>query len=353
MHEIRNYEHNVAIIVSKCDLKTPDQVSQISANVALSAKAMFGYEVPVIAMSKFDADSADKISNLVRQINRDELRRQRFVPQIKAEGESVISVLELHKKMDKLDVSDIQSEISRREKAKKDLEQALRRKRSELREKYGYQAVSSVMGEIEAALYNETASLAVSLKSGAQAFSAKVNAILRPVLVNAVKQFTDQSFEEFSQLVDLSGSPDDLISDEKAAEQRRMLYRAVTGALALTTTVVAPWLEIVIILLPDILRFFTGLMKKNEPDKAEEAVRSQVIPQIISKLQPEITRSLEEIQEQMLAELEESSKEKIDAEIQTLNELKQQIQGKRDEHEQHIRDIDRDIRELREAIDSL
>ena len=55
----------------------------------------------------------------------------------------------------------------------------------------------------------------------------------------------------------------------------------------------------------------------------------------------------------MLSELEETSKTRIDAEIQTLDALKQQLQSKRDEYNRQQNDIDLDIRELREAIDSL
>ena len=204
LREIRNYEHNLAIVVSKCNLKSAETAAEVAENIKRTAEMIFRESVPVIQMGRDDVDGTDKLTNLIEQFDRNELCRQRFLPMVQVEGESLIHLLELKKNGAKLDESGLQAEIAKREKAKKDLERALRGERAKLMDQYGYQDVASIMGQVETALSDETSSLAASLKSGGNAFSARVNSILRPVLVNAVKDFTDQSFEDLVGLVNMN-----------------------------------------------------------------------------------------------------------------------------------------------------
>ena len=352
VNEIHNYEHNLAILVSKCDLKSQETAAQVVESIRSSAEMLFGEKISVTPISKFDSEGAEKLETVIRQFQRETLCRQFFEPKIKQDGLSLIRVLELRKRSCRLDVSEIQAEIEQRERQKKALEQALRNKRGELTEQYGYEALQNVTQQVKLALSNEAPSLASSLRSGEQVFNAKVNAILRPVLVQSVQQFADQSFDEIVKLVgDISSSEGS--SAKEDGEKRLMLYRAATGALALTTTVVAPWLEILIILLPDILRFLTSIIKNAPQTELETKVRDEVIPQIVSKLQPDIQRSLAEVQNTILEELEESYNSQIDMEIRTLDTLKEQERNRRDAHEQEIADIEADLQELQSAVDSL
>ena len=354
LHEIRNYEHNLAIIVSKCDLKSPEIVSSVASNVANVAEAIFGEKISVITASKHDEDISDKLNNLIHNIKIETIKRQCLIPKIKSEGASVLNILELRKKSEKLNVSELQASIEEKQNAKKKIEQELRAKLSQLREQYGYRAEDKIMGEVEIALSNAATELAASLKSGPQAFNARVNSILRPVLANAIQEFTDQSFEEFLPVLDLNNGDDnngnqlaDLLANDKAVA----LYRATTVALGLTTSVLAPWLEALLIFLPDILKFFTG--KKDQQDGLEQKVRLEVIPQIVSKLRPVVNRSMQDILERMQQELQEATNDRLDAESASLKDLQEQIQSRRDEHMRQLGEIDKDIRELSANLESL
>ncbi|MDO5297341.1 MAG: dynamin family protein [bacterium] len=354
LREIRNYQHNLAIIVSKCDLKSPDEAAAVAASVAAIAESMFGKNIPVITASKDDSDTAAKLNSLIHKIDRENIQRQRFIPKIKAQGAAVLDIMQLRKNSEKLNVSELQEQIAEKQKAKKKIEQDLRAKLAQLREKYGYQAESSIMGEVERALSSAAPELASCLKSGSQAFNSRVNSILRPVLANALQNYTEQSFEQFLPLLDTKSGEGEgenklaqLLENDKAVN----LYRATTVMLGLTTTVLAPWLEALIIFLPEILRIFTP--KKDQQAELEQKVRGEIIPQIVSRLRPEIGSSLRDILERMQQELQEAANDKLDAESEALQDLQEQKQSRQEEHERQLGEIENDIRELSTMLEKL
>ncbi len=354
LHEIRNYEHNLAIIVSKCDLKSPEEAASVAFNVTSAAEAMFGNNIPVITASKHAGDTSGKLSSLIRQIDRENIQQQRFIPKIKAEGAAVLDIMQLRKNSEKLNVSELQEQIAEKQKAKNRIEQDLRAKLAQLREQYGYKAESSITGEVERALSSAAPELAASLKSGSQVFNARVNAILRPVLANALQEYTEHSFEEFLPLLNIKNGEGEgenklatLLENDKAVN----LYRATTVMLGLTTTVLAPWLEALIIFLPEILRMFTP--KRDQQAELEQKVRNEIIPQIVSRMRPEIGRSLRDILERMQQELQEAANGKLDAEAAALQDLQDKKQSRQEEHERQIGEIENDIRELSAMLESL
>ncbi len=360
LKEIRNYEHNTLIAVTKCDLKSSEQISEIVSNVSLSAEALFGETIPVVSTSKFDQDNAEKLSRLINGINRDYLYFERFAPMISEAGDNLISLLEYRMKNEKLDISELQNKIDGKNKSKKELEIKLKHKLNELQDQFGYQAAAEIMSDVQVALSNEVSSLAASLKSrDTSSFNNKLNSILRPLFVRSLKKFTDRNFDEFSNLPELMIEDNDNDNNDKDRSfdgKALTLYRIIAGSGAICTNIVAPWLEIALLLLPDLLKIFGGSggdKDSRDNSAAEQVVRSKVIPEIISRLHPEVTQTLKSIQEEMVNEVQDEFKDKIENELKTLNLLKKEVESKTEEHDQRISQIREDVLQLRAALASL
>ena len=237
-----------------------------------------------------------------------------------------------------------------------------------------------IISDVSNALYAQSDSLATALLAGGANFSTMVNNILRSVLISSTRKYVEQSFDEFVSNLDVSMftatenygdiniNPDEINSKLSAAKNVVStivedsqsfggVYKAITTALAVTTSVVAPWLELILIFLPDIIKAFSAFNERKAKEeanaRAKTKVTSEIIPQIISKLEPEIDKSLDEMQSQMIDDVAESFRQRIDFEIECLNATKEKLNASKHEYDEKIQEIDSSIATITKAINSL
>ncbi len=371
LNEVRNYEDNVAITITKSDLKTGKDLELIEKNVAETASDLFCCDMPVITTYKFDEDVVPKLRGLIARFDRDSIFRQAFQPTVYEMGSQVIGVLEVLKKNATLNTSDLEEEIRQREQAKKQLSQKLQNEQSRLSDKLQNSVKPAILADAENTLYQQADALARSLESGGANFSMLVNNILRPVLVTSTNTYIENSFDEFisgfsmntagpdadSQLSEIADRYKEIVHGLKnmpdAIDKYNGGYKGIMTALAVTTSAVAPWLELVIIFLPDIVRAFSSLFQQRQEDKIHTEVCNSIIPQIIQKLNPEISKSLTEMEQDMTRQLEEKLSDMIDLETSALENAKEQIAKRQASFRQQVSEIDADVMEIRAAIDAI
>lgn len=371
INEVRNYENNMAIIITKSELKTDEDLALIRETVSEASADLFGHEVPVITTSKFDESVGRKLGDLIRQFDQDSIFRQTFYPKALEMGQQVIGVLEVLKKNADSDTSDLEKEIRTREQSKDKLTQKLRNERLRLSDKLQNKVQPAILADAENALYQQADTLASSLEAGGANFSMLVNNILRPVLVSSTKSYVDKSFDEFvSEIsfrgVELNGEEHltDIVNRYQqisngiknlpdTVDHFNGAYKAITTALAVTTSVVAPWLELILIFLPDVIKAFSSLFQQQQQGRYRNEVCNKIIPGIIQKLNPEISNSLMELEQEMVQQLEEKMEEMIDSETSALENVRQQIAKKHENFVREIQSIDADIAEIRAALDTI
>ncbi|MDY4979532.1 MAG: dynamin family protein [Candidatus Onthovivens sp.] len=373
INEIKNYQDNLAIVITKCDLKVEEDIESIKENICYTASEIFGKEIEVISTSKFDENISNKINNLIQKFNKKNILNQQFKGIIYNICNGCVNCLELIKKSSKLDISDFEEEIYKRDKARKELLEKLNKEKSKLERKFKNSVLPSIIADVNNALYQRTDTLVNSIKGGGNDFSMIINNILRPVLISSTEKYTNQSFDEFISEINFNNEfnneeVNDLcnkILDKYNSENLKMkqavkifeksdgMYKAITTALAVTTSIITPWLELVLIFLPDILNLFTFIGKGNQDSKIKEKINKEVIPQISQKLTPEIEKSLEEMKDEMILATEERISTMIESETEALEKAKQQMENAREEYEKNIKDIDKDILEINNIIKSL
>ena len=128
------------------------------------------------------------------------------------------------------------------------------------------------------------------------------------------------------------------------------LYKLFSTTFALTTHVIAPWLELIVIFLPEIIGLFNKMIEKSKEEKMRQSFESQIIPQICDKLRPIIREDMLKIEEEKFAEIEKEFQTMIDSEISVLNQLKSEKEQKIIDVNQKKVDLSDGIKRLEEII---
>lgn len=384
LDEIKKYDNNIAILVTKADKKDEKVINEIIDNISSSAENIFGSNIKVEAVSKHIDGSDKKILGLIDSFDKSSIFKQTFSPSIYEIGTRCVFGLSGMKKAYHLNDTDMSKEIKKRLENKDLLEKQFEEEKLRLSLKMKKSVRPDIISDVNNALFAQSDALAASLLAGGGNFTSMVNNILRSVLVSSTRKYVERSFDEFVQNLDMSvfTSSDDLeylninkdeIENKLSAAKNIVsaivdnsqnmggVYKAITTALAVTTTVVAPWIELILIFLPDIIKAFSAVLGKAGEKKAQEEalirakvkVTGEIIPQIISKLEPEIDRSLDDMQSKMIDDITESFQKRIDFEIECLDSAKDKLTANRAEYEEKIQQIDNSIEVINSAINSL
>lgn len=380
LNEIKNYDNNIAILVTKADKKDSSALEEIVDNIAESASSIFFDNIKVVAVSKYMDGSDAKILKLLKSFDLRDIHKQVFFPAIYEIGTQCIFGLSSMKKALHLDDAGLSEEIKIRTNNKTCLEKQFKEEKRRLSAKMKNNVRPEIISDVSNALYAQSEALAAALLAGGANFSTMINNTLRSVLVSSTKKYVEQSFDEFVSNLDASMftatenygditiNPDEINSKLSAvknvvstivdgSQNFSGVYKAITTALAVTTSMVAPWLELILIFLPDIIKAFSVFNEQKAKEeasvRAKTKVTSEIIPQIISKLEPEIDKSLDEMQNKMIDDVAESFRQRIDFEIECLNVTKDKLNASKNEYEAKLQEIDSSISTITKAINSL
>ena len=101
------------------------------------------------------------------------------------------------------------------------------------------------------------------------------------------------------------------------------MYKGITGAIALTTSIIAPLAELIIITLPEIIGFITDLIRKKKVREDIRSLLTEKVPEIKRSIRTKVMASLTEQTQTLVqtvsAHFEEMLKEKT-AEIEKAQE---------------------------------
>lgn len=368
--EIKQYDNNLAIALSKSDKKPESHVKSVLEKITNTASNVFNKDLMVILTSKYENDVQYKINTVLQSFDIQNLFEQKFEPQIAEIANLCYVAIESVSKTSNFDDSDIEKEIVKRQKARGKLLEQLTKERRKLSTKMKNQVKPSIVNDMQNALQINSASITSSLISGGDSFSRCINNILRPVLISSTQRYTEESFYEFIEEMDLS----DIFAEDNSqkiaddiskkyldasskfneiisnANKASGTYRTIMGALAITTSVVAPWIELIIVFLPDILKLFGVLNKSTQMDNLKRKVENEIIPQIISKMSLEIEKSLQLLESEIIEEIESRINTLIDVETEALNGALNMKTSKQLEYDLLLKDIQCDLAEVQAII---
>ena len=98
--------------------------------------------------------------------------------------------------------------------------------------------------------------------------------------------------------------------------------------------------------MPDIFKIFSafGNSEEKKLEQIRNKIQSEAIPQIMSKLEPEIRKELDNIQNEMMIQIENNVKELLDVETEALEKLVQDRNEKQNTYDNEMQEIANDIK---------
>lgn len=371
IQEIRQYDNNLAIAVSKGDKKSKNDLEMIVKNIKDTAEWEFQEEIAVESVSKFDITTSSKMQKLIDSFDVQKIYEASIRPLIKELLEYVLISLKKLESTETLDISELQLQIETHAKLKKELEVTLSKERKKLTQKMQNFVLPNILMEVESALFNKSTQLASTALISENAFSRLVNNTLRPILIDATKRYTEESYTEFLQELDFDSVAIDIndmgesisakLSDtiktlekiQKTTNQASTIYKVVSGVLAITTTAVAPWLELIIIFLPEILKLLGIGGQNSQRDKVKKKIENEIIPQIIEKLNSAISESLKEVEAELIEETENKVTELISIEETALKSAQQMKESQTDRYESLQKKLETTIISLQKQLNEI
>lgn len=351
--EIENLQRigkGFAFCISKTNLRSPDDVQAVKNKIAEQLEDNFDYTGEIALL---DMDGGNNLDRILKAIDPDALFHSLFIEPLRDNylvlTESInlkISTFKSSKKEADEAVADLQNSIDRLAAEK---ENAL----AQVEHRYANHNVSAIAEKVSRSLLQRKEQLVELALHNQTAFSLEVNDLVKNSLLSEVQRsfqnigssilqdfgshlkigliqnnlLIDESMIDrmqsgteklFQYTVAGLGSLSAMMKEKAEDKEAKNIYRALATVIGLTTNVVAPVLEIVLVFLPDIIGYFAKSAQ-------ERKVREQAEQQIVGKIIPDIS-----------AQIRQTLPETFNAQIRTLIEqiseqFEQQLQQKRDE----------------------
>ena len=289
----------------------------------------------------------NSVNKIIHSFSTNELFKERIEPVYEELVDSVYNMLEEKEKSTELDTYALDENIKAKEKLKENLAREIELKKKQLHEQLQNTAKNGILGDVAIALNSHVDQLTEAASVSKENFSRAVNNIVRSVLLESSERYIGKSIEEFvgqldfEQFIQESNSVDiretietsvkvvkdfgkkvgELSKTYKNSGNGKNMYHAVLSAIAIATDIVEPWLELLLLFLPDIFEAVFGNIQK---EKIRSTLLNTVIPDIISKLRIEITKTLDDVEEEMAEAVEKKSSLRIESEQEALRQLKEE-----------------------------
>lgn len=307
---------------------------------------------------------------------------------------SILNSIQLIKRTTALDTYSMDLEINKYKDMRRQSQNKFKRMKEEAESKPCEEIANEIMFKIKSELESHSMEIGRALISGSSdAAQAIVMETMRPVLINELKSVssveldsiveqikmdlpteTNDSNELGNIIASIAGNLKEAISDgtfdeigtqiENFREQRNQgkkeqaersekgknLYRAITGITAITTNVIAPWLELIIILAPDIISLITKIFGDSEEDKAEKQVINVIIPQILAKMRGAVNDAVQSSRETIFESIQSIYEQELDGITHNLEQACSDKKSAEASFDLMINNIDSDIQTLKQIM---
>ena len=356
--EIENLERfskGFAFCISKTNLRAPDDVAAVKEKIADQLVDYFDYEGEIALL---DMDGGENLNKILQTIDPEELFSSLFLDTLRDNNVALTQSINLKTATLKKDGREAEDTVSALQDALNKLDAQKNNALSEIEHRYSGSRINAIAEKVAQALLMKKAHLVELAMQNQHAFANELNELVKNSLLSQVQSsFQDvgaQIVRDFdsemrmalsgagsSSLLDdnmisriadsterLLGSFVSGLSNMSAGMNERVrgdnggsigaLYRTAATILGLTTSVVSPILEVVIVFLPDIIRYFSkGAQERKMREQIEQKITGEIIPDVKAKIRESLPRVFNEQVERLI--------------MQISHQFEGQLQQKRDE----------------------
>ena len=381
IREISNYSKQISILVNKCDKITTD----VAENIAESARntlSAHGFNYKVYTVSKRDVNIASNLIEIISEFNTQAAFDKEMVKRLSVELINTGKILSVLQKKNYLDTFDLDADIAAYIRLEEQLVDTFETKKESAREDLN-NTTQEVTNKVRSILIARTESIVEALLSGNQvAAQAIILETVRPIMLSTMKDISIRQIDSVTDSLDFTG----LISEGEEADlssiavnianniknmivegtfetkgidvdnkdkKGQTFYHVITGIADIATYIIANWIEVIIILLPDVVNLLQGLFGETDAELAKHRFVNNVIPQIMNKMYPQIKQNVDTTTKMVLDEYEKLLTEKLENIKVSLKEAQQKKKDKVQEYEQYKVDIVNDITLIENMLDEL
>lgn len=371
LENITEFNKEFTFCISKVNLKGNSDVSNVKNKISNQLEDYFDYKKEIVSVS--DKDGSE-LENILTAIDVEELFKSIFIDNLKynhMELESSLNTIIATLKISKEDIKDVVNEL------KQSLNNIINKKENIIRDaksKYSDTNVNSIIEAVSRELISNKETLISLALKNSDAFSQEINQIIKTTLIYEVKTRIEDTSSEIVDsfsleiknidafnnfelgekwvetisnstknfLQNANNGLNDLVSNREGNKNNESgtLYKVITTTLGMTTKIISPLLEIVIVFLPEIISFFTG---KSKERKQEEQINNKLLIEIIPSLKTKLRSSLPDIFNQQIITVIESIGVRFE---EQLKQKEEEIITIEEEKKNNVKNIEEEIKKL-------
>lgn len=372
LENMAEFGKDFSFCLSKANLKSDEDVVSVQGKIQEQLEDYFEFDKSVIPLYQ---DGGKELEKILIGIDAEELFEKIFKQELKynyLEVESSINTIISTFKTSKEDVANALVEL------KNSIKKIVSKKEqmiADAKSKYSDNSVEAVVNGVSNELMTNQESLVRLALSNKEAFSQEMNQIVKNSLIYQVKtklnEASSDMVNDFSiEIKDLGSSiPSfelgdkwvDTISEsttnflknaqnglndlvtarkDKQSDSSGDMYKIITGTLAITTSVINPILEVVILLLPEIISFFTG---KSQKAKMQQEMHTKFSSEIVPSIKTKIRAELPSLFQSQINAIINTISDKFE---EQLKQKEIEISKAQEEKEKDIEDIDTKLSKL-------
>ena len=355
LNDIIEYGRDFSFFVSKSNLRADSEVNDVVSSIESQISDDLGFSKKIVPIGN---NGGDDLKKVLGSLDPEKLCQDVFKPLLKDNYNTVISDLNLRS-------AALQKDNSENEEAIKQLQdkvQSIIHKRDNMLEEakdkysdYNVNRIAEAVGRDLSSSVDELVATAVS--GGQEALGRSVNEIIRSSLIYQIKtsvgeisdsivgdfslelQGIESTMKSFSMndswLEQLTGIAKNMFTKfdttmgevvkERYNSNKAGVYKAITSVLAITTEVLNPILELLIVFLPDILSaLFDNIQKKKQAEQVRSVLLTSIIPSVKRKVRESLPATFDEQVNNIINKISDNFNEALESQQQSIAAMEEE-----------------------------
>lgn len=365
---IKNLNRDFSFFLSKANLRASSEIEKIKEEIESQIEERLDVAKEVVPIFK---DGGKNLQIILNQIEPIEILKNIFFKEITDNYIEVLEDISLKEVGLKLNLNEIENILlGLKESMKKTLDKK-EKMLEEVKMKNPENKADRIVNAVAQSLTNSLEELAnIGISGNAELFSATISDIVRNKLIEetqiVISEISDDIIFDFKQEISnlkyetinndiiekLGNTIGNQLKNVNARLSQRKLsnkndvkagYRAVTSVLGITTSMINPLVEVIIVFLPDILSLLFGSFKeKQQKEKIKKDLVFNIIPDIKRKLKQKLIVLLQDETSKLIEEIGSKFEEELQEKTKILNDTQK-------EKEENIIEINELIKTINES----
>ncbi|MHA1692669.1 MAG: dynamin family protein [Candidatus Heimdallarchaeaceae archaeon] len=349
LENIQEYGRDFSFFLSKMDVRSSEEIEKVRTQLHNAIELKLGCAKNV---TPIDSRSGETLQRILSQIDPDQLFANLFTDELK---ESYYIIKEA--------VNTLNSSLGRSKEENKEAIEELElsinkviagrdKLLEEAQEKYSNSKINHIVEKVGKEISNNINSLVnATIAGGNESLSSSISDIVRHSLIANVNESMGSIGEDIigtftTDLTSLGNlNTESVLSDdyiEKISSSSRTMvnsaqrgmtgllgtlkdgskiFKTITTVLAVTTSVIAPILEVVVIFLPEVLSLLGKLFGGNSDDKRKQQIRTAILSELIPEIKSKLRKELPGVFNEQVRDLIQSISEKFEEDIARKREV--------------------------------